>query len=711
MRFFSKHLAFTTIIFVLILCVSMYTRDVNHVQDYALWQNWGALKDGGGELAFLSGIFDTASADNKGRGSGSDNNDNGGNAHDDKDNSDSSSEADGKNASDKGDENDGDHKDGKIKDLSEFDFSDISEEEQDFMNLNINRAEDKVKVPGVNELPDADGNVSETVAEGTADITIKYDDRIYFSDDIAEITDENITSSHVGRWVDPDSVTEGGTYDISEESDGYVSDEDTSSGMDTHVLLGAKNHKNKAVAVGCGSCKVKLADGSVIKVYVKPAKISLVLFAGQSNMEGSPSAYSDIKEYREDILNNPEGTVYNTYAPSDEKHAHWTGGVSRAIDPPLLTDETAEMFVPDSLTDNTHKMPLKNTNNLTVNKNASRKIGMDASFANAWYRETGEKLWIVNGARNGSSIAEWNPHKSENCYSHAVNLYKECEMTLEKEIEAGHYELGLKGVMWMQGEQNKNYGPDKYMQKFLDIWSSFQNDLYGSRENVPHVSQGLSFIGVFMVRANVQADSMDDLHMNGPRKALYYMTERQEVTLSKVYLASELSDVWTDDDAVKNYFRLKYGDEKNYQLMNDTKNPDIRMPQKVDDIHMTVHYSQLAYNEMGTDAAINMLYHLGRLKKPTSDCTLRLVSQDGYRDILNEPAGAELMTMVPKVYPAYNSKGLRVNFDPLYCVFNKWMVSFNYYPKTEEADVSKYKVEFSIGDHDFTYHAIKDPSE
>ena len=80
------------------------------------------------------------------------------------------------------------------------------------------------------------------------------------------------------------------------------------------------NHK-KIFAVGCGKAVVELKDGTTYGVLVRPAKISLLLLIGQSNMEGSHSDDKTNAEYTNNaIFKQCRKSLYNTCGPSCRSH-------------------------------------------------------------------------------------------------------------------------------------------------------------------------------------------------------------------------------------------------------------------------------------------------------------------------------------------------------------------------------------------------------
>ena len=477
---------------------------------------------------------------------------------------------------------------------------------------------------------------------------LKYDDRLEFEEDIEDIENLKVKSNKVD----------------SEEKDDAVIKVDN-------------NDSKKLVAVGCGKAKVTLVTGETYEIKVKPAKISLVLMVGQSNMEGSPSNKDIIIQYQQQYILNEEGSVYNTYGPSNTWHAKYIGNFRGKAGG--LTVKTADKFVPDTLTDNDTSTEWSHTNNITDAPGALGKTGIDSAFASEWADKTGEKIWVVNAAHAGSSITSWDPSKGKNNnFWESVALYKACERVLNKEIKAGHYKLSEKGYMWMQGEEDHTMSFDKYIKSFTRMHKKYREELKGSSDKkYDKVKKDISFGGILMVRAHKKPTSLIDLLLTGPRKALYYMSQSKSSDYKDVYLASQLSEVWVSDKGVESYFKSKYGTTKEYAERNIMRSVQ-NMPTTLDEIHITIHYSQLGYNEIGRDAAKNILYATGIKKAPKKSSTkIDLVSTDGYTPVDELTEASSSLELLAKVFPTWQTKQLAVSYNSSQVSYDKLNAKFN----------------------------------
>ena len=106
-----------------------------------------------------------------------------------------------------------------------------------------------------------------TMKNTDSKITLKYDDRYTFKNDVEEIKIISVKSNNVQTGK-----------------------------KDSEVLKLAEGSKNKVIASGCGKAVVKLKNGKKIGVKVKAAKISLLLLIGQSNMEPSLEVFAHITQ-------------------------------------------------------------------------------------------------------------------------------------------------------------------------------------------------------------------------------------------------------------------------------------------------------------------------------------------------------------------------------------------------------------------------------
>lgn len=523
-----------------------------------------------------------------------------------------------------------------------------------------------VETPEPTETPEpVETNLPPLVSYSQTDkkITLKYDDRHIFSKKIRRIHTESVTSRNVKTGKKDNKV----------------------------VRIDGSNNK-KIFVVGCGKAVVELVDGTTYGVKAQPAKISLILLAGQSNMEGIRSVDKSDMEYYENQVVNFAGKVYGTYGPSSRAHYKNVANWPRTSAP--LSKNNANKFVPYSLTDNSSTDEWCRTNNLTSAGSAFGKSGMDAAIANQWVTKMKEKVWVVNAAHGGSSITSWLPKKNaNNNFWQAVALYKACERTLNREIKAGHYKLSHKGYFWLQGEQDYEMSAGNYLNYFMKMHRGFRAQLKGGNAaGYKFVNKKLEFAGILMVRSHKNPTSLADVELTGPRKAQYYMCNSRKNVYRDVFLASQLSEVWLTNNSVKAYFKNKYKTDAKYTSQNNTRKKNLKLPASLKQIHSTIHYTQIAYNELGKDAVNNICYALGYVKRPSAKAKIKIVGQNGYKEISKiNRTSVKNMNAVVKVFPAWKSKKLEVQRKSDFISYNKWRIDF------KENKVFNAKLLFSVG--------------
>ena len=91
------------------------------------------------------------------------------------------------------------------------------------------------------------------------------------------------------------------------------------------------------------------------------------------------------------------------------------------------------------------------------------------------------------------------------------------------------------------------------------------------------------------------------------------------------------------------------------------------MPTTVGEVRESIHYTQLAYNEIGIDAAENMCIQMGYIPQPEPD-EIRIipVAKDGLTDVSLDELDIETgdrFRFAVKVFPSWLSKELEVDAD------------------------------------------------
>ena len=242
------------------------------------------------------------------------------------------------------------------------------------------------------------------------DLTLQYDDR-YFLDNIKK------------GWAVA-SIETKAVYST-QVSSGY----NTGEKDDKDVIVQDDGNETNIIAAGVGKVEILLVPGKQlelaqvflnspaetgeseqtiealrINVIVKPAKLTLIYVAGQSNAEGLCSANTGYR--RNESIACTEGTVYlySTYALTTSRSDSITG-ISFSD---YCTENNSADFVvgslagTESISGKQLEYPL---NALTPGGNG--KTGLDSGMAYEWNRLTGDKVWIINTAWNGTSIRTW----------------------------------------------------------------------------------------------------------------------------------------------------------------------------------------------------------------------------------------------------------------------------------------------------------------
>lgn len=426
------------------------------------------------------------------------------------------------------------------------------------------------------------------------DLKLQYDDRYSFTTvkagwKIVSIKTKEVLSNRVS----------GGKDTGERDTDVILSDEQSDTDIvaagvgEAEILLVPEDKWELAQAVLEDPAKVsnsdEIIDAIKINVTVEPAKLTLMYVAGQSNAEGYCSSNSG---YRlSDSIACPEGEVYSTYAPFNS-NGNVISGTSFTK---FCTQGNASQFVAGAIRDN--KSISGNELEYELNSlsgSGSGKTGPDSGLAYEWNRLTGDKVWVVNTARGGSSISSWLP--GQIYYERSMEVNSLVKQTYEAEIEAGHYLSGKRLLFWLQGEADKSKTAKAY-------YNSFETLYYAAIQELD-----LDAFGVIMVRSNEGSKiNAEDISMSGPRIAQYAAGNSKE--LSKLFVVSNANEQWVSDDKVKSYFTKAYPEG---YLTYPTHGTSHKLPTSVSEIHGDIHYSQVAHNENGITAADGMyavLYH------------------------------------------------------------------------------------------------------
>ena len=467
----------------------------------------------------------------------------------------------------------------------------------------------------------------------TEPLSLRYDDRYDVAGKTVEIVDAgNPTSKKVGYGVAE------GTPD------------------DAVVTLA----DDKIIATGIGTAKVKI-DGVLYEVTVEAAPISILLLAGQSNMQGSEGN-------ADQSIICPDGIVYSTYG---DRYT-MTADNATNFAPSALAGEYSEINV-NGTTDNIKDWPV-----YLLNEKGAGKIGPDSGFGYEWAKQTGEKVWVINAAHGGTSINVWQDGTTQ--FEECEALFKACSETMKKEIAAGHYTLSHMLYFWCQGCSDSSQTAEWYVKKYLSTHESFKTVLaFDHDSNEATEDYTFEFGGIIPVRAGHESyisyrqgtyadtttakyhESFKDLRFTGPRVAQYWLGNNPDY--EDIHVVCNIGEdwVWMPDgtNGVSDYFNAHYENGRVDYEPQVAQKESWYTPTTPAAVHDSIHYNQIGYNEVGRESVRNALIMLGEIEAPETETTVELLSWDGYTEVSEvtaSTAGSSETLVVPVVYPLWKAK-------------------------------------------------------
>ena len=492
--------------------------------------------------------------------------------------------------------------------------------------------------------------------------TIQYDDRITVKDfllRVSEITGQSwetylsynlcIMDQSPESW----NVKGGKITDQLDEEVISIIVEDESISVKTESALISElvNKQGELLAAGTGTARLLMSEpngqgGISVDLAVSPAPLTLMFVSGQSNAEGWCSVNTGYQ--RQYSIANKEGTVYSTYVPSSNLSAsNLITGLEFAEG---CTVSNADDYVPGALAGKNQDISISGERleykGNTLTTAGTGKTGMDSGLAYEWQKLTGDKIWIVNASWAGSSITSWIPGGA--LYERAKAVYDFVYDTYCAEIEAGHYEMGDQVMFWMQGEQDKNMNISAYSEYFSEMYEGLIKDF-------PY----LRGIGVISARSSVGSYvDEDELQMTAPRIIQYIAGN--SIDYAKLYVVSNVNELWISDENVRSYYKGKYGDQidsEDYPIRTVVKTP-VTMGQ----VHADIHYSQLGHNENGLTAAEGLYKALYASELNITPQSVNWYGNRGQELQEYQGLNQEDTVLVPVADPVYTGKQVSV-FD------------------------------------------------
>ncbi|MBQ8588273.1 MAG: hypothetical protein IJ454_02670 [Clostridia bacterium] len=233
--------------------------------------------------------------------------------------------------------------------------------------------------------------------------------------------------------------------------------------------------------------------------------------------------------------------------------------------------------------------------------------GWASSLGKTWHDETGHTALVVKATWGGTGFpvlvdgvtgdsdryGYWNPGNSgstsalpRDCYTLAKNYYDAAIAS----IDTNEYTIGERIYFWNQGEnENRYYTAEQYEKAFLELHNSMLKE-FGTEDT------RLTCGAILPIRSRPAEGVPANLKLTGPRIAQYKLAQER----SDLFMVSDATEHWYSDSAIADWFKNSSG----YVYSE--------MPDAWTDIMNSdnLHYTQLAMNELGREAAINMLTYL-----------------------------------------------------------------------------------------------------
>lgn len=190
--------------------------------------------------------------------------------------------------------------------------------------------------------------------------------------------------------------------------DDYIQTNDvvSATGSIEYITVGSDKYLH---AKSTGSGTVIYSNGTSIVYHVEKAILDVFLFIGQSNISVN---------YGSDASTAPVPNLGTCYYYGTNNHIK-TPWVSSAC--------------------SMHSMSSDNGDSANVG-------GIDVSFGVEYHKLTGHKVYVINGAYDGTKIESWTPTKSSFVYAQSV--YN----SAYSEIDTALFTPSLKCYVWGQGE-------------------------------------------------------------------------------------------------------------------------------------------------------------------------------------------------------------------------------------------------------------------
>ena len=235
--------------------------------------------------------------------------------------------------------------------------------------------------------------------------------------------------------------------------------------------------------------------------------------------------------------------------------------------------------------------------------------GWAGSLGKTWHDRTGHTVVVIRAAKGGTGFADGNWVTDGTCYKNAKTMYQAAISSVQSK---SGFEIGECVYFWLQGENENSAGwtAEQYEDAFMTLHKGFTEDFGTTAETK------LTQCGILPVRSG-NSTFPANLISTGVRAAQYKMAAEND----DISIVSSATEYWNSDEGVSAWFEKTYGN-KFY--------PSGDLPKVMYNVFMNdnVHYAQLGYNELGIEAANNMLDHL----EDKNTCTgISVMSPDGLK--------------------------------------------------------------------------------
>ena len=359
--------------------------------------------------------------------------------------------------------------------------------------------------------------------------------------------------------------------DITMQYDDYVSAETYGevTGITDEDVLEVVDGKLYAKKVGSATFT---AGGTAYTVKVEPAKLNIVLVAGQSNATGV------------------HGNLDVPAITPAKGNSYWWDG-SALID---LSEKVADQEANEST--------------------SGRSVGWYPALAAEWYALTGEKTVIIHKCVSGNPISTWASYDGKSVASQTTGTADAVKACITAIQANGNYEIAHAGYYWLQGETDafltnsegiKDYTTaDKYEKAYLAMHREFIKAL-----DTAGVENSDSYGAILSCRTRNNIGGYQALEYCGMRVAQQDLANRN----ADIYMATVLTDEWHEARDVS--FTAKSNEFGTLTYTTAAMGAN------------NIHYNQSGYNVLGLDAADNMYDALVNKPNITS---IELIGHDGY---------------------------------------------------------------------------------